>query len=235
LPRVSNEGIIAAVRVLAVEDDTRLADLLRQGLEEDGMIVDLVRSREEATDAALTTTFDVMSLDLMIPGKDGFAVCADLRRQKVVVPILMLTSGDEVSDRIRGLEAGADYYLSKPFAFDEVVVRLRALARCHLTDRSALFVAGPLRVDTTAARASVSGRRLDLTMKEYALLEFLVQNRDRLLDRDQIFGQVWAGAYSGESNLVDVYVARLRWKLAAAGMDNRIATIRDGDYRFRSK
>jgi two-component system OmpR family response regulator len=221
------------VRVLIVEDDTRLAALLQQGLEEDGMLVDLVRTGEDATAAALTRAYDVISLDVMIPGQDGFAVSSELRRRKVAVPILMLTSRDEVSDRIRGLEAGADDYLTKPFAFEEFVARIRALARRHLMDRSALLVAGPLRVDTSAASASVGAQRLDLTMKEYALLEFLVHNRDRLLDRDQIAEHVW-GIDFPESNLVDVYIGRLRRKLAEAGLEDSITTVRHGGYRFQT-
>jgi DNA-binding response OmpR family regulator len=220
--------------VLIVEDDRRLARLLRQGLEEDGIIVDLAHTGEEATTAALTTPFDVISLDVMIPGEDGFSVCSELRRQRVPVPILMLTSRDQVGDRVRGLEAGADDYLTKPFAFEEFVARIRALARRHLMDRSSLLVAGRLRVDTSAAQASVGDRQLDLTMKEYALLEFLVHNRDRLLDRNQIAEHVWGIDFPGGSNLVDVYIGRLRRKLAEAGMEDCIATVRHGGYRFHT-
>ncbi|HVD02439.1 MAG TPA: response regulator transcription factor [Candidatus Dormibacteraeota bacterium] len=222
------------MRVLVVEDDSRLAELLQQGLEEDGMIVDVVRTGEEATTAAMTQSYDVISLDVMIPGQDGFAVSSELRRRKIAVPILMLTSRDQVSDRIHGLESGADDYLTKPFAFEEFLARVRALARRHLMDRSALLVAGSLRVDTIASSASVGDRQLDLTMKEYALLEFLVHNRDRLLDRGQIAEHVWGLDFPGESNLVDVYIGRLRRKLAEAGLEDAISTVRHGGYRFNS-
>ena len=217
-----------------VEDDARLARLLRQGLEEDGMAVDVLRDGEEAIAAALATPYDVVSLDVMIPGQDGFQVCAELRRKRIDVPILMLTSRDEVSDRIRGLEAGADDYLTKPFAFEEFLARIRALARRHLMDRAALLTAGQLRLDTSASTVTVGERSLELTMKEYAVLEYLVHNRDRLLDRDQIAEHVWGGDFPGESNLVDVYIGRLRRKLAEAGMEDSITTVRNGGYRFNS-
>ena len=220
------------MRVLIVEDDPRLARVLRQGLVEEGMTVDVASSAEDAISAALATTYDVLSLDVMIPGRDGFSVAAELRRRKVGAPILMLTSRDAVLDRVRGLEAGADDYLTKPFAFDEFVARIRALSRRHLADRAAVLGAGPLRLDTSATSATVGRRRLDLTMREYSLLEFLVHNRDRLLEREQIIENVWGIDYPGDSNLVDVYIGRLRRKLAGAGMADCIVTVRNGGYRF---
>ena len=220
------------MRVLIMEDDPRLAEILRKGLEEDGMAVDLVRNGEDAIAAVLSTAFDVISLDVTVPGRDGFEVCGELRRRRVATPILMLTSRDEVGDRVRGLEAGADDYLTKPFAFEEFVARIRALARRHLAGRSALITAGDLSVDTVAATASVRGERLELTMKEYSILEYLVHNQGRLLDRDQIAEHVWGYDFSSESNLVEVYIARLRRKLGAAGVEDLISTVRNGGYRF---
>jgi two-component system OmpR family response regulator len=220
------------VRVLVVEDDPRLGPILQQGLEEDGIGVDLVERGEDAVTAALSTAYDVISLDLMIPQPDGFSVCAALRGRRVQTPILMLTARDAISDRVRGLESGADDYLTKPFAFEEFLARIRALARRHLADRTALLEEGDLRIDTGGRSATVAGRPLSLTMKELAILEYLMHNRDRVLDRNQIAEHVWDYTFSSESNLVDVYIARLRRKLSAAGMENCIVTVRHGGYRF---
>jgi two-component system OmpR family response regulator len=220
------------MRVLLVEDDPRLGPLLQQGLEEDGIGVDLVESGDQAVTAALSTAFDVISLDAMIPPPDGFLVCSELRRRRVQTPILMLTARDSVRDRVRGLESGADDYLTKPFAFEEFLARVRALARRHLASRNAVLDAGPLRLDTHGRTASVAGRPLSLTMKEFAILEYLVHNPDRLLGRDQIAEHVWDYSFSSESNLVEVYIARLRRKLATVGMRDCIFTVRHGGYRF---
>jgi DNA-binding response OmpR family regulator len=215
-----------------VEDDTRLGEILQQGLEEEGIAVDLVGRGDDAVTYALSTPFDVISLDVMVPGDDGLAVCRELRRRRVQTPILMLTARDAVSDRVRGLEAGADDYLTKPFAFEEFLARVRALARRHLHDRNAVLEAGELRLDTSARRATIRGKALTLTMKELAILEYLMLNRDRLLDRNQIAEHVWDYTLSSESNLVEVYIARLRRKLSAGGLSNCIRTVRRGGYRF---
>ncbi|HCG00031.1 MAG TPA: DNA-binding response regulator [Chloroflexi bacterium] len=220
------------MRVLVVEDDPRLGPILQQGLEEDGIGVDLVESGEEAVSAALSTAFDVISLDVMIPRQDGFGVCVELRRRRVETPILMLTARDAVSDRVRGLDSGADDYLTKPFAFEEFLARIRALARRHLVDRTAHLEAGTLRLDTRGRTATVGGSSLSLTMKEFAILEYLMHNPDRLLSQNQIAEHVWDYTFSSESNLVEVYIARLRRKLRAAGLDNQIVTVRHGGYRF---
>ena len=222
------------MRVLIVEDDPRLGPILQQGLEEDGISVDLVENGEDAVNAALATSFDVISLDVMIPSQDGFKVCQQLRGRRVRTPILMLTARDAVSDRVRGLDAGADDYLTKPFAFEEFVARIRALARRHLADRTATIVAGPLELDTAGRHANVAGRPLSLTMKEFAILEYLMHHPDRLLDRNQIAEHVWDYSFSSESNLVEVYIARLRRKLAAEGLQDCIVTVRHGGYRFEA-
>jgi two-component system, OmpR family, response regulator len=220
------------LRVLLVEDDPRLGPILQQGLEEDGIGVDLVEFGDAAITAAISTAFDVISLDVMIPYPDGFAVCSELRRRRIQTPILMLTARDAVSDRVRGLESGADDYLTKPFAFEEFLARIRALARRHLADRAGLLEVGALRLDTGGRTAAVAGRPLPLTMKEFAILEYLVHNPGQLLDRNQIADHVWDYSFSSESNLVEVYIARLRRKLSAAGLDGCIVTVRRGGYRF---
>ena len=221
------------MRVLVVEDDPRLGAILQQGLEEDGIGADLVERGDEAVSAALATAFDVISLNAMIPGQDRFSVCQELRRRRVETPILMLTARDAVKDRVRGLDSGADDYLTKPFAFEEFLARVRALARRHLVDRTALLQAGDLSLDTRGRTATARGKPISLTMKEFAILEYLLHNRDRLLERNQIAEHVWDYTFSSESNLVEVYIARLRRKLAAAGLPDCITTVRHGGYRFR--
>src|ERR1700716_1646569 len=170
-----------AVRILIVEDDLRLANMLRLGLEEEGFGVDLVDNGEEAVAAATATPFDLVTVDVMLPGSiDGFAVCAGLRRRRIRTPVLMLTSRDAVEDRVRGLEAGADDYLVKPFAFVEFLARLRALARRHLADRSAVLEAGSMRLDTSAREPSVRGRPTRRTTKALAVLEYLMHRPRRV-------------------------------------------------------
>ncbi len=223
----------AAVRVLLVEDDLRLATVLGQGLTEEGCAVDVVTTAETAVAACMTTTFDVISLDVMLPGRqDGFALCAELRRRRVGAPVLMLTARDAVEDRVRGLEAGADDYLPKPFAFQELLARLRALSRRHLANRSAVLTAGLLQLDTTARELTVAGRPVRLTSKELAILEHLMLHPRQVLSRAQIEEHVWNYDFQGQSNLVDVYVGRLRRKLVAAGGHQPISTLRGAGYRF---
>ncbi|HUY97631.1 MAG TPA: response regulator transcription factor [Verrucomicrobiae bacterium] len=221
------------MRVLIVEDDPRLAAILRRGLTEEGCAADVVGNGPEAVAAATGHRFDVISIDVMLPGpQDGFQLCAELRRRRVGTPVLILTARDAVEDRVRGLEAGADDYLVKPFAFVELLARIRALARRHLVDRAAVLSAGPLRLDTTRRELTVADRRVPLTGKELAILEVLMLHPHQVLTRDQIEDRVWTYDFEGQSNLVDVYVGRLRRRLAEAGGGAPIATLRGQGYRF---
>jgi len=206
--------------------------MLQKGLAEEGFAVDLVSTGGEAVAAALSSTYDAISLDLMIPEIDGFAVCSELRRRKVGSPILMLTARDEVRDRVKGLEVGADDYLVKPFAFEEYVARLRALGRRHLAGRAAILELGELLVDTRGRRASAGGSPLQLTAKEFSVLEYFMHNPRQFLTRGQIGRHVWGYDLPPDSNLVEVYVARLRRKLGAAGLSDPISTQRHSGYRF---
>jgi DNA-binding response OmpR family regulator len=220
------------MRVLLVEDDDQMADLLQAGLRGDGFAVDRVSAGDDALAAVDEIDYDVISLDVMIPRGDGFAVCRELRRRRVPTPVLMLTARDAVEDRVRGLESGADDYLAKPFAFVEFVARLRALARRHLPARAAVLEAGPIRLDTSAHVAHAGGSALELTAKEFAILEHFLLNQGLLLSREQVLEAVWGYDAGGDSNLVDVYVARLRRKLAAAGVADPFTTVRNAGYRF---
>jgi DNA-binding response OmpR family regulator len=220
------------MRVLIVEDDHRLATSLRRSLVEAGMAVDVSHDGEEGLAAALTTGFDVIVLDVMLPRLSGLEVARQLRDQRVQAPILMLTGRDAVDDRVAGLEAGADDYLVKPFALREVIARLRALTRRHLPDRAAGLRAGPVLLDTAAHVLTVNDRQVELTAKEFAILEYFLLNQNRLLTRGQIIEHVWDHGFEGGRNLVEVYVNRLRSKLIAAGAGDPFVTLRGSGYRY---
>jgi DNA-binding response OmpR family regulator len=221
------------MRVLIVEDDHRLAASVRRGLEDAGFAADTVYDGEEALAAAQTTSYDVILLDLMLPRVDGIEVSRRLRRRRVQIPILMLTARDSVDDRVLGLESGADDYLVKPFALREVVARIRALSRRHLADRTAVLTAGPLSLDTGARRLKVGERQVEVTPKEYAILEYFMLNQGRLLTRDQIIEHVWDYDFEGGRNLIETYINRLRGKMTSAGAKDPFVTVRgSGGYRF---
>jgi DNA-binding response OmpR family regulator len=221
-----------AMRVLIVEDDARLGNVLRLGLEDEGIAADLVGDGDAALAAAVGTPFDVITLDIMLPGRDGFSVCTELRASHVRTPVLMLTARDAVEDRVRGLEAGADDYLVKPFAFIEFLARVRALARRHLEGRGAVLSAGAIQLDTAARELVVAGRPIGCARRELAILEYLMHHPRQVLSRRQIEEHVWSYDFESGSNLVDVYVGRLRRRLAEAGAADHIATLRGLGYRF---
>ena len=196
------------------------------------MSVDLAASGDEALELAAGTAFDLVVLDVMLPGQDGVTVCAELRRRKVRTPVLMLTAKDAVADRIRGLDAGADDYLVKPFAFGELLARLRALGRRHLSDRSSVIEAGGIRLDVAARTVTVGGRLVPLRSKEFAVLEYFMHNPGRLLTRTQVEEHVWNYEFASGSNLVEAYIARIRSKLAKAAVTDPFTTVRGAGYRF---
>jgi DNA-binding response OmpR family regulator len=222
------------MRVLLVEDDQRLAASLRRGLGESGMAVDAVHRGDDALAAALATPYDVIVLDVLLPGGSGIEVAREIRNRKVGTPILMLTALDAVEDRVRGLEAGADDYLVKPFAVRELTARLRALARRHLPDRTAVLQVGLLILDTGAHTLTVRGHDVQLTAKEFAILEFFMHNPGRLLTRSQVLEHAWTYDFDGGRNLIEVYMARLRRKLSAAGAKDPFVTVRGSGYRLEA-
>ncbi|HUZ88094.1 MAG TPA: response regulator transcription factor [Candidatus Baltobacterales bacterium] len=220
------------MRVLVVEDDRRLADSLRRSLIESRMAVDVAHDGEEGLAAASSTPYDVIVLDIMLPRLDGLEVTRRLREHRVETPILMLTARDAVDDRVGGLEAGADDYLVKPFALREVVARLRALTRRHVPNRNAQLKAGKLLLDTAAHTLTVDGHEVDLTTKEFAILEYFLLNRGRLLTRGQILEHAWDYDFEGGRNLIEVYIGRLRKKLIEAGAGDPFITVRGSGYRY---
>jgi DNA-binding response OmpR family regulator len=223
------------VHLLLVEDDPAISHFLLKGLREEGHLVDLVEDGREAIERAVVEAYDAVVLDLMLPGVDGMEVCRTLRTRGIDVPILMVTARDAVPDRVRGLDVGADDYLAKPFAFDELLARLRALTRRGRTAHlSAVLRHGPLAVDTAAHAATVDGRPVSLTATEYRLLEFLVRRAGTIVSREQLGEHVWGGDADPFSNVADVYVGYLRRKLAAAGAPPLIRTVRGLGYMLKA-
>ncbi|MHB8510363.1 MAG: response regulator transcription factor [Candidatus Dormibacteria bacterium] len=221
------------MRVLLVDDDQRLLRTVKRGLTEAGFSVDDAADGIEALAAVSTTPFDAIVLDVMLPGdRDGFEVCSELRHRRIKTPVLMLTARDAIEDRVRGLEVGADDYLVKPFAFQELLARLRALTRRHLENRSSILELGPLKLDTSSRTVTVGGERVMVTRKEFAILEYFLHNPGRVLSREQVEEHVWNYDFDRQSNLVEVYVGRIRRKLAAAGMAEAMVTVRGYGYRF---
>jgi len=220
------------MRVLLVEDDHRLSQSLARGLEDAGFSVDAVYDGDEGLAAALAMPYDALILDIMLPGLDGLQVSRQLRARRVHTPILMLTARDAVDDRVGGLEAGADDYLSKPFALRELVARIRALARRHLPDRAAILSAGPIVIDTGARELRVRGKPISLTAKEFAILEYFLLHPRQVLSQTQILEHAWHYDFEGGRNLVEVYVGRIRRKLTAAGSPDPLLTLRGAGYRF---
>jgi DNA-binding response OmpR family regulator len=220
------------MRVLVVEDDRRLAASLRRSLMESRMAVDVAHDGEEGLAAASSTPYDVIVLDVMLPRLDGLEVTRRLREHRVETPILMLTARDGVDDRVSGLEAGADDYLVKPFALREVIARLRALTRRHVPNRTAQLKAGKVLLDTAAHLLTVDGREVDLTTKEFAILEYFLLNQGRLLTRNQILEHGWDYDFEGGRNLIEVYIGRLRKKLTEAGAGDPFVTVRGSGYRY---
>jgi DNA-binding response OmpR family regulator len=217
--------------VLVVEDERRLAQLVRRVLEEEGHTVDLAYDGEEGLAMGMEASHDVIVLDILLPGIDGIEVCQALRKNRVDTPILLLTALDDVQDRVRGLDAGADDYLGKPFAFQELLARLRALGRRRVQAREAdRLQTADLVLDLNRRRAERAGRLIELSPKEFALLEFLMRNEGRVVTRTQILDHLWGYDHTPDSNLVDVYVSYLRRKVDKGHADKLIGTIRGVGY-----
>ncbi len=222
------------MRVLVVEDEKRIARFLKKGLEEESYAVDVATDGPSALDWVAGAQYDVILLDIMLPGLNGFEVCRILRERGVATPILMLTARDEVDDRVTGLDVGADDYLPKPFAFKELLARIRALTRRMTTvaTPSTTLQLADLSLDTITHQARRGSREIELTPKEYALLEYLLRNARRPLSRTLIREHIWGYDYYGASNVVDVYVRHLRQKLEANGEPPLIHTVRGVGYRI---
>lgn len=221
------------MRVLVVEDETRMARLVKRGLEEEGHAVDVAGDGPEGLWLATENPYAAVVLDVMLPGFDGFELCRRLRAAGVWVPVLMLTARDAVGDRVRGLDAGADDYLVKPFSLLELAARLRALARRDDRARPAVLAVGDLRLDPAGKRAWRGGAELRLSPKEFSLLELFLRHPGMVLTRSQILDAAWDFAYDGSSNVVDQYVTYLRKKIDVPFGRHDLETVRGMGYRLR--
>jgi DNA-binding response OmpR family regulator len=220
------------MRILVVEDEIRLADLIKRGLTHEGHAVDLAETGEEALDWTEAANHDAIVLDIMLPGISGLEVCRTLRKRQVQTPILLLTARDGVPDRVAGLDAGADDYLIKPFAFPELLARLRALARRPAETHQTQLAAGDLVLDPASRQVWRDDRPVHLQNKEFRILEYLMRNPNRVLSRDQIAEYAWDYDFPAVTNVIDVHIKSLRRKLEDPYPGQLIQTVRGVGYRF---
>jgi DNA-binding response OmpR family regulator len=221
------------MRILLVDDEVKFSTVLRSGLEEHGYAVDLAHDGEQGYQLASIEPYDLVILDVMLPVVDGLHVCRRLRAERCNVPILMLTARDAVDDRVAGLDCGADDYLTKPFAFRELLARSRALLRREASSRDPLLRVADLELDTVSHGVRRAGRAVELTSKEYAILEYFVRNPNRVLTRAQIAEHVWDYDFVAMSNVVDVYVGYLRRKLGDDREPRLLRTVRGTGYQLK--
>ena len=222
------------MRVLLVEDKLKLATALRRGMRKEGLSVDVAPTGEEAVWMGASSSYDVIVLDVMLPGIDGFETCRRLRSGSVWAPILMLTARESVDDRVAGLDSGADDYLTKPFAFRELLARIRALLRREGRSKDPVLRVADLEVDTVSHEVRRGGKPIELTSKEYAILEYFLRNPNRVLTRTQIAEHVWDYDFVSMSNVIDVYVGYLRRKLGDDGESRLLRTIRGAGYQLKA-
>jgi two-component system OmpR family response regulator len=222
------------VRVLVVDDEPKVVDVLRRALEREGYAVDTASGGEEALWAASEHEYAVVVLDAMIPPPDGFEVCRRLRAAGDWVPVLMLTARDAVRDRVAGLDSGADDYLTKPFALDELHARVRSLVRRAPNERPVVIEVGDLRLDPTTRAVTRDGRPIELTAKAFAVLEYLMRNAGKVVSRSELLEHVWDFAFDGSSNIVDAYVSRVREVVDRPFSTPMIETVRGAGYRLNA-
>ena len=220
------------MRILVVEDNRRLNTSLKTSLEEDGYAVYVAYDGDEGEDFALAAPYDLILLDVMLPKKDGFSLCRDLRQQGIHAPILMLTARDAVDDRIDGLDSGADDYLVKPFSMNELRARLRALLRRNKPEKTALLQVGDLSMDPANHQVQRGNTPIDLTPREFAILEYMMRSPNRILTREMIETHVWNFDFISGSNVVDVYIRRLRRKIDNLYEFKLLETVRGVGYRL---
>ena len=222
------------MRILVVEDEKKVSNFIKQGLEEERYIVEVVNDGVSGLEMAMNNQFDAILLDVMLPGKDGFTVLSELREAGVSTPILMLTAKGTTEDRVHGLDLGAYDYLPKPFSFDELAAPLRSILRRSSPEKTTKLKCGDLVLDTVSHLAFRFGQEIELTTKEYALLEYLIRNKNRILSRSTITQHVWKHSFDPESNIIDVYIKRLRSKIENEdGSKPLLQSIRGVGYRMR--
>lgn len=221
------------MRVLVVEDHPRMSGLLKRGLEEEGFAVDVAANGEDGLWFASENSYDAIVLDIMLPGLDGFGVLERLRTAQRWAPVLLLTAKDAVQDRVHGLDLGGDDYLTKPFAFPELLARLRALMRRGSRERPAILEAGDLALDPASREVRRGGTPIILTAKEFSLLETLMRHRDEVLSKAFLIEHVWDFAFDSDSNVIEVYISSLRRKIDKPFGRASLETVRGAGYRIR--
>jgi len=222
------------MRILVVEDNAKLAASLKKGLQQEGYAVDVALDGREGQSLAdgAGEGYDAIVLDLMLPGVDGMTICKNIRESGSRVPVLMLTARGSVSDKVEGLDAGADDYLAKPFAFEELTARIRALLRRPAVPVAPVLRAGDLEMNAATREVTVSGTPISLTAKEFGLLELLMRHPQQVLSREQITVHLWDQEFEGASNVVEVHIRNVRRKLSQAGNHAQIQTVRGAGYRL---
>ena len=222
------------MKILVVEDERKVASFIKHGLEEERYIVETAADGVTGLEMAINNEFDAILLDVMLPGKDGFTVLRELREAGIVTPILMLTARGTTEDRVHGLDLGADDYLSKPFSFEELAARLRSILRRSSPEKTTKMKCADLVLDTVSHLGFRFNKEIELTTKEYSLLEYLLKNKNRILSRSTITQHVWKHNFDPESNIIDVYIKRLRAKIEREdGTKPLIQSIRGVGYRLR--
>ncbi|HRE57105.1 MAG TPA: response regulator transcription factor [Candidatus Kapabacteria bacterium] len=221
------------MRILVIEDERKVASFIKRGLEEERYIVELAADGQMGIDMAVANHFDAIVLDVMLPKKDGFAVLSEIRAARKSTPVIMLTARAGTNDRVTGLDLGADDYLTKPFHFEELAARLRSILRRSSTEKSTQLTIGDLTLDTVSHVAYRWEKEIELTTKEYALLEYLIRNKGRIVSRSMITQQVWKHNFDTESNIIDVYIKRLRAKIERPGSPRLLNSIRGVGYRMK--
>ena len=223
--------ITAVMRLLIVEDDRKAAGLLARGLREEGFVIDLAHTAEEGDLQVSAQDYDLIVLDWMLPGKDGLSLCRELRRRDIHTPILLLTAREALSDRVNGLNTGADDYLTKPFAFEELLARVHALLRRSDLTRPVVLRLADLTLDPVSHKVARGGKAVELTPREYAILELLLRHAGGVVHRSRIAERVWEADLIAIDNLIDVHVSNLRRKIDQSGMQPLIHTVRGRGFR----
>ncbi len=218
------------MKILIIEDEQKTGDYLKQGLSEAGFVVDLARNGLDGLHQSLTDDYDLIVLDIMLPKLDGWQVLQEIRQRGKQMPVLFLTARDQIEDKVKGLELGADDYLVKPFAFSELLARVRTLLRRGLNNESVLFQVVDLKLDILRRRVSRAGKRIDLTAKEFSLLELLLRRQGEVLSKSLIASQVWDMNFDSDTNIIEVAIRRLRAKIDDGFQPKLIQTIRGMGY-----
>lgn len=218
------------MRILVVEDEKKVASFIKKGLEEDYYSVDIALDGKEGARLALSEQYDLIILDIMLPFKDGISILKEIRTEKIFTPVLMLTAKGDVMDKVLGLDSGADDYLAKPFAFDELLARVRALLRRKSSEKNIILTAGELQLDTQAHKAFRNNNEIELTPKEYSILEYLIRNKNRVVSRTILSEHVYDYHFDSDTNVIDVHINKLRNKIDK-GYDKQILqTVRGVGY-----